>query len=461
MNKFYTALFSLFLGSSLQAQELTAQQAMREAMEKNPSLSAALAEKKRAGFAVEVEERRFTTNVAAESKYSHQLATGLGAASDSMIFLTEMSKVFTPGTQLSAGVTLNYTALEAASNTAGVNLTVSLVQPLMQGFGAPINRASLYAAQYNQEASRSSFDSTSSALLRDVLSAYWELWYAQQALKIEERSLETIQAQLKEAQLKIDAGALAPSGSLSLQTEEASIQEQLASAQADVTLRALALSTLLGRGASTSLVATDNPSSSAALPSLEELSSRVEAASFELKQLSANIDLAQLSLRTTKDLKRPKVNAVGQLQLSSTSGDAADAGGQAAGFVGLRFESPASQVGARAEESRALLALSSAQDRFDSTRDLISQQVSTQVEKINTGTYRLSLSEKTAALSAATVAAEKARFDAGVGTALELIRVQQQEREARLRVLRIQVDLVIARLALDHLTGDLLTQTTL
>jgi outer membrane protein len=460
MNKLYTFIFGILSAlpfGALQAQEITVKQATQEALEKNPDLKAAIAEKKRAGFGVEVEENRFTTNLAAETKYGHQLNANIGGA-DSMIFTSEATKILPFGTQLSAGVNLNYTTPDAADSSTGVGVTLSAVQPLMQGFGADINKASLYAAQFEQEAANSELDSTMSALLRDVLGAYWELWYAQQAVKIQEHSLETIQAQLKEAQIRIDAGALAPAGTLSLKTEEASIEEQLANARADVAVRSLNLATLLGRGANTTLEASDTPPTLEALPTKSELFSRVEAASFELKSLSASIDIADLNLRTTKDQKRAKLNAIGQLQLSTSTGDDLTSGPEAAGFLGLRLETPASQAGLRAEESRAILAVGVAQDRFDASRARITQQVSTQVEQLNTGTQRLALSEKTAALAAQSVDAEKARFDAGVSTATELIRVQQQEREANLRVLRIQVDLIVARLALDHLTGDLLAK---
>jgi outer membrane protein TolC len=54
------------------------------------------------------------------------------------------------------------------------------------------------------------------------------------------------------------------------------------------------------------------------------------------------------------------------------------------------------------------------------------------------------------------VDAQQRRFKAGEGTALDVARVVQQQREADLRVLRATVDLALAHIALDDLRGALL-----
>jgi outer membrane protein TolC len=59
-----------------------------------------------------------------------------------------------------------------------------------------------------------------SALARDVLTAYYELWYATRALEIDRASLALVQQQDREAAARVEAGALSPVEVLTFQTRD-------------------------------------------------------------------------------------------------------------------------------------------------------------------------------------------------------------------------------------------------
>jgi outer membrane protein TolC len=457
MNNITKAIFfslGALLARPVFSQEISVKEVIAKTIEKNPDLSAALAEKKRAALSVEIEENRLRTTIAAETKYSHSVNAFAGTSLDSMLLTSELSKQSSLGTRMSAAITLNNTLVSNESSTQGASLSLNITQPILQGFGQRINLASLRSAEFSMSSNEASYQSTVSAMLRDVLVAYWELWYSQQAVLIQEKALEVIKAQISEAEIKLSYGVVSPSALLSLQTEEASIEEQLANAKAAVRANSLALSVLLGETSPTLLAGDALPAIEKVAP-LKDLIAAASQGSPDLRSLSASIDVAQVSLDLASDQKRPTLNAIGQFQLASNNNPLDTTGGEATGFLGLRLELPSAQNGVRAEEQRARLAVDAAQDRFDAAQARLAQQVSAQAESLSNGEYRLTLAEKTAKLAEATVAAEKARFDAGIGTAIELVRVQQQEREAKLRVVRIQVDQINDQLRLAHLTGQL------
>jgi len=66
------------------------------------------------------------------------------------------------------------------------------------------------------------------------------------------------------------------------------------------------------------------------------------------------------------------------------------------------------------------------------------------------------LAEQTLAIADKQAAAERARFDSGSGTTLEVIVADGRVRNARLRVARARADRAQTGLSLAHLTGRLL-----
>ncbi len=77
---------------------------------------------------------------------------------------------------------------------------------------------------------------------------------------------------------------------------------------------------------------------------------------------------------------------------------------------------------------------------------------------LQTARRSAALAKETISLARESVEGQRARFEVGAATALEVIVAEQQQREAELRLARAQADEAVAHASLLHLTGRLLAE---
>jgi outer membrane protein TolC len=78
------------------------------------------------------------------------------------------------------------------------------------------------------------------------------------------------------------------------------------------------------------------------------------------------------------------------------------------------------------------------------------------IEEIASARTRLELAERTLDVARKQAEAERERYDLGAAIFVQVREAEEAVREADLRTTRARVDLVLAQLELDHLTGRLL-----
>ncbi len=98
------------------------------------------------------------------------------------------------------GVSLNTSRFDSSSaGTAFINpsyrtgLTFSITQPLLKGFGIDLNKSSIYIAKNNKDISTLFLRSQLIRTLSDVQNTYWELFFAQENLKVQQLALKQAQ----------------------------------------------------------------------------------------------------------------------------------------------------------------------------------------------------------------------------------------------------------------------------
>jgi len=111
------------------------------------------------------------------------------------------------------------------------DLSLSLTQPLLKGFGRPIQESNLEVAKNSVSISTLNLRNRASAVITDTASAYWGLYRAKSALKSAELSLELAKSLQAEIKARIEAGALAPVEIYKADAEVAIRQEALISAR--------------------------------------------------------------------------------------------------------------------------------------------------------------------------------------------------------------------------------------
>lgn len=458
------------------AVDLHERDAVQIAVAQNPGLQLALLELRGAELSVESEEARYPFTLQVESSVTHTESPGSGGsddvnASNGVQAGIGVSKHLPWGTELSLSLQSSWDVQRNAmaavnptvSNGPGYNTAarLSVFQPLLRGFGRDVNEAGLQQATAQKTASEISRDRTASELLRDVLAAYWELWYAQAALDIEQQALDVAQEQLKEATSQRRTGGLAPADLLTFETGVASQQEQLLSAQVEVQNRAVALAELLGRGPYEVGRALDQP----ALPEPHDLTIRqaVESASPSILDAEQAVAQARIAARSATDQTRPRLDLEGYLQAQGMGNrdlvpmfEQLGTFGAVSAHVGMSYELPLDGTQQRAASAKARLSVEQALTRLEQTRKSVRASVANMLRREETNRRKLELSAVTVKAAEGQLAAATGRLKTGSGTGLAVQQAEQDLRNARLRATRGRIDLLQASIELDHLAGRLL-----
>ncbi len=448
---------------------------VRAVVARSPEVRAALIDLQRADLGLTVQEESFVTSFNASLGYTDGARAQLTPTGVRLINNTATSsslglaRTFITGTQLSATASFDRSVQDSAATgllgtTWGTDLRLTLTQPLLRGRGAQVNGARIETARLQSQALLSTRDRTASALLRDTLTTWWELWYAQQALHIREQALQVARDNLALGEQRVQAGVLAQDDLLPLLTEIASGEEAIASAQATVRDRGIALARRLGLPLHGTPPLADGDPTLRPLQDLDGLEDRVEDRAPELREAQATLDAARIDLITAQDQQRVRLDASAWAQLSGVGDDVGGAFEQLATldsrtlFVGLTLQMPLSNAALDAEAQRTRLAIDNAEARLQSTREQLRADAAAQANTLRAAHQRLALADRTADLSRASTRSQQKRLQAGTTTPFEVVRTLQQQREAELRALRLRVDIVNAQLNVDHLEGQLLAR---
>jgi outer membrane protein TolC len=352
-------------------------------------------------------------------------------------------------------------------------LSLEAAMPLLRGLGATVGEAELRARMAERTAAERARDRVASEALHDALSAYWELWYATEALAIDRAALELAGEQLAQGRARVDLGALAPAETLQLATRVATLEEQVVQSEAEVRRRSIALARLLGgdgpAGSGTAIDAAglmpapDPPEVPPAPP--EDAAQLVREASPSVGESEAAIEAARVRAETAGEGLRPRLDLTASLRAQGLGNDDAAAALEQLGtfsavsaMVGLSLELPLDPTRRRAEQAAATTGVRAAEERRTERVEAALMELRTAVVQDEAARRRLQLAERTIAIAEEQVVADAARFATGSATALQVAEAEDQLRSARLRRTRARVDLTQAGLTVAHLTGRLVEQ---
>jgi outer membrane protein len=344
---------------------------------------------------------------------------------------------------------------------------LTLKQPLWRGRGKDVGEASLRAARLSEDAEGYARDRVGSELLRDVLTAYWELWYADAAIAIQVQSQAVAVKQRDEAQARVQGGSLAPAEVLSFETQVATRDEDVLTARTERQRRAHELARLLGvdeREAAYGAVI-DEPLSDLDTTRFarEEVERQALSQSAEVHERGASVELARVQQQTADDPKKPRLDLDTYIQTQGLGNKSfVDATGQfvggdvVSGFVGLTFEAPVRDHQLRAASARARLATQVAEEQLREVRQRVLSEVRSALDREATGREKVALAERTVGIAERQLIAEQARYQSGASTPLAVLEAEDKVRSAKLRLARARADLVESGLVIEHLTGELL-----
>lgn len=486
-------LFVLATPAVAGAETLKAKDVLSLAMRRNPQFAAVVSDVAQARAAVASEEARYDPTLVMTLGVTHTQTpnlTNVGVnigTSDIVQGDATFTKKLSFGTELSAsvGVTWTQTAMPLFLGMAGsqgtgasasptpVVLTLGpgylgsvklgATQPLLRGAGPTVVLAQLRQAEVQRSAAELTRDRQASTLARDLLTAYWELWYASTAIEVDRIARDTALRQRDEADARRETGSLAPADVLTFETQLATKEETLRQAELERRLRANELARLMGDEDPTGVDVAEEPPSDAELGELGgDLQKRAVEQSPELREQEANVKLAEVKEQAAADSYRSRLDLDAYVQAQGLgNNDIPAALRQLAGLgvlsahAGLTYELPLSSDRLTAERARAFAATDGARHLRASTRQTLRADVDTAIQKRQVAKDRVRLAERTVDVATRQLEAEQARFASGSGTALEVIQAQDQVQGARLRFARARADLLQAHFSLSHLVGAL------
>ncbi|MBT3374618.1 MAG: TolC family protein [Lentisphaerae bacterium] len=455
--------------------ELGLHQAFRLALEANKDLLVSRHALAAAEARVEAAEGEFDTIGFAESSYGMTdeptVADPVGSA-DSDLGLLEagVRKRFVTGTEVDVTGTSQYT--EERSGTSALpervrsDVSATVRQDLLRGFGSGTNRAPIVLARNNWLVSEQTLRDTAISTLFSVEQAYWDLHFAKADLQVRKTQLERAEALVSRAQSQVRVGEAAPIEVTRAQSSAAQQEVSLLFAQRTihrVTHRLLRLLGILAPEAAFPLIeTTDSPSLTPADVSLGKALATAIASRPDLAQAQLRIDSAGVREGVARNASLPEVQLYGSLHATGLddraggSWDAATDGDTGAWEAGVVLEFPFRNRSARGTLRARQAETRQAEAAHAGLVETALRDVADGVADLQIARDRIGASGKARRLAATLLEAEEKSFSLGRSDSLDVLNAQAALAAAERDEIRGLVDHAIAYANLFRVQGNFL-----
>lgn len=344
------------------------------------------------------------------------------------------------------------------------SLQVTLQHPLLRGLGPKVARAPRRRALVQRDAAALARQQAAAMLLREVVQAYWDLYYASRELAIRRAAAAAAREQLERVQAQIDVGKQPPSAAAEVQVAAALRDETALLAAQARSERSIELERLLGQPTASGpeLIAAEEPSLAGEPLELDAAVVAALGGSAQLALARAAGRAAQIEVEVTANGLLPQLDLMFS---GGTVGNASDAGiafgqlGQLGSYsvnAALALQLPLQNRLARGSHAAALHSLRRAQLSEQDVRNQLVAAVKRLAAAVHSAGQRARLLERSVAVATLDLAAERARFETGRSTSFDVLRRQDEVAQVQLGQARAQVDEVRARAALEALSGRIL-----
>jgi outer membrane protein len=342
-----------------------------------------------------------------------------------------------------------------------VPITLTVSQPLWKNFGPRLATIQVRRAALARDLETLRRARTASDLVRDVVTAYWDLAYQGRDLDIRRGALRLAEDQLQQTRDLIAVGRAAP---LDLHAVDAAIadrQEQVLLGETMLLEASLRLRRLLGETPTGELLkAAPPPALAERVVAADTLLQRALQQNPALLVLRHGTRLQELDVVAAENALKPQLDftgSVGSLGRKTAFEDAAKEAFKfgAMGFsAGLSFSLPLQNRAARGNAEGARLQLKRGRVDIAELEAATAEAVIRLAAAQRVAARRVEVTRAGTRAAEGSLQAERARFDAGRATNHDLLRRQEELEVAQLREARAVIDYLRAEAALDALTGE-------
>lgn len=370
------------------------------------------------------------------------------------------------------------------------NLTLSVTQPLLRGFGKENNRSQIVVAQNNHKQSEEQFRNSVQNTLFLAYQSYWELVFAGRDHEVKSLSLELAREQLARNRIQVEIGTLAPIETIQAEQQVATRELQLL--QAEVALRdreddlkrILNIDAASEYGWDVSIVPTAEPEvNSDPIDVAAAIRSAMENDPV-LRQRQIDLMSSELNLKVARNQLLPDVSFTGGITLTGqggnriiTSGGGLGGGGgilevQPGGFqdslsnlfsadfrnwsVGLSVSFPLNNWGAKAQHAQAVINERSVRTQIVDREQELRVEVLKAARQVETGAQQVEQSRIARELAERQLDAEQRKFAVGTTTNFQVLDFQRQLADAQSAELRSAINYMNSLARLEQAKGTIL-----
>ncbi len=368
----------------------------------------------------------------------------------------------------------------------GNTIRFNFSQPLLKDFGFKMTRREILLAQNNRDISEMNFNQALENTIFSAESAYWNLVYSIENLKVRQQSLRLAQELLEKNRAEIEAGTLAPIEILTAQADVATRQADILEAEAMVKNSEDLLKTIINLPAEMEnageirIIPSDSPSLIKEDISLEKalqtaMQNRpdLQANRIDLKNKELNLSYAKNQLfpdlRFQASYWSPGIsgdqilyeggNALTGKIIGRIPGGSADALKDAVHFkyknwsAGLTLTFPLNNLLSRALYAQAKLNLEQARLRIKNQEQQIFLEIKTAVRAVETNAQRVEAYKAARELAEKKLEAEEEKLKVGLSTNYFVLQYQRDLASAQIMELRAIVDYNISLANLKRVQG--------
>jgi outer membrane protein TolC len=479
---------------------LTIDEAIRLALQNNNDIDASRNDVQIAEFNLRGARGVYDPLLASENYYESlttPVASAIGGAVNGSVTQTRYFGSlgvtgFSPKFGGSYSALFDSTRSETSNTNALLNpqfpttLTFTYTQPLFRNLFFDDNRRQIEIRKKNLSLTDAQFRQRAIEVIAQVERAYWDLVFALRNLQVQIDAVKQARVQLESNQRQVAKGILAPIDIVAASTQITTFEQNVYTAQEDVTRAENTLKTLMLPDRTTDVwsraitpvspVSLEPPRVGVEVAIAEALKSRPE-----ISQLETSSEINKIDERYFRDQTKPQIDLVGSYSAQGLAGtltpEGIRRGTVPANLVGgyrdslgnlIARDYPSYRVGvtislpwgnsvARANLGRTLVEGNKIKNTREQTEQVIEAEVRNAAQALRSSEARLSAALATRQSAEQLYESEERRFRAGTTT---FFLVQQRQTElltARSRELQAQTDLNKAISEFQRATGTTLT----
>lgn len=311
--------------------------------------------------------------------------------------------------------------------------------------------AQLALAEANVRGARAVLERTKQQVVFQVQQAYLQLLLARENEAAARRAVAAAEESVRVARARLAAGVAAPFDVLQAEVSLASAQQGLARAQAQVGNAQSALAALVNLPLDVTIEPTDRLEARAVDGTLQEFVQRALRQRPELEELRARAQAARAGIELARSGGRPNVALAAQYDWSGPTSNVANSWSVTLAVTLSLHDGGITEHRVREAELRLQqLALLEAQ-----TRQRVELEVRQAWLALQQAGPELAAAERAVEQAREALRIARVRFEAGVGTSLELVSAQAQVAQAEVGLAAARFNQNLARLQLLLATGAL------